>query len=271
MDVRKPGNYNAIKDEIDSVNKGVGFEIKDGKGDTKSDLKQPKQKVNPKNLFCSDHSKWTKHLINPVTDTNLTDWTFKSRRQCPKFTVDEYPKIRNKVTLHCDGKNSKLVTSNTKSTRDIQQVEFGNECLRDVIDNCCRGKHVVPNVVHYIWYADKELGYFQFISFMSALRFMKPCLVLIHGPFIPRGKYWNYFVSISPNVIHVKREKPTEIFGQKLAYPEHASDIMRIEALKGKNVRIKFDTRIFVQSTSVKMLATPANIHQEPFIPKDID
>lgn len=185
-------------------------------------------------FVCSQTSKWTNHLVNPKQTTGFKDWSFKTKTNCPRFSVDKYPTQRQKISLLCDGLYSKLITSSTTSARDIESVEFGNTCLADVIDACCKGKYVVPNVVHYIWYNDKDLGYIQFISFMSALRFMKPCLILIHGLYIPRGKYWDYFVSISPNIIHVVREKPTVIFGHKLAYEEHASDIMRIEALKRK-------------------------------------
>lgn len=173
-------------------------------------------------------------MVTPKKNTDLKNWSFKTKIECPNFSVDKYPAVRQKISLYCDGPFSKLVTSQTTSPRDITSVEFGNVCLSDVIDNCCTGKQAVPNVVHYIWYSDKDLGYFQFVSFMSALRFMKPCLILIHGMYIPRGKYWNYFVSISPNIIHVVREKPKMVFGHKLAYEEHASDIMRIEALKSK-------------------------------------
>lgn len=188
----------------------------------------------PRNTVCSSMSKWTKHVIQPKLPNNMKDWSFTRKVTCPHFTDGKFPPTREKVSLHCDGKNSKLVTSAAKSTRDIFQVEFGNTCLNDVIDNCCHGGQNVPNVVHYIWYADRELGYFQFISFMSALRFMKPCLFLLHGDYIPKGTYWDHFISISPNVIHVKREKPTSVFGHKLAFEEHASDVMRIEALMSK-------------------------------------
>ena len=68
---------------------------------------------------------------------------------------------------------------------------------------------------------------------MSVLRFMKPCLILIHGDSVPYGKYWDYFVSISPNIILVNRTLLTHIFGNTLAFKEHGADVMRIEALKG--------------------------------------
>lgn len=184
--------------------------------------------------ICSSTSIWTKHIIKPKIANDLKDWSFKRKVTCPRFIESKYPSSRQKVSLICDGKKSRFSFTTAKSPRDVYETKFGDPCLVNVIDNCCLGGQKVPNVVHYIWYADKELGFFQFLSFMSALRFMKPCLFLLHGDYIPKGKYWNHFISISPNVIHVRRKKPTSVFGQKLAYEEHASDIMRIEALISK-------------------------------------
>jgi hypothetical protein len=38
---------------------------------------------------------------------------------------------------------------------------------------------------------------------------------------------------MSPNVIHVRRERPETVFGNKLRFKEHSSDVMRLEALLG--------------------------------------
>ena len=85
-----------------------------------------------------------------------------------------------------------------------------------------------------MWHTKKTMGFIQFVSFMSALRFTKPCLFIIHGDYLPFGKYWDYFISISPNIIHVNRTRPLTVFGKKLRYQEQSSDIMRLEALMGK-------------------------------------
>ena len=127
-----------------------------------------------------------------------------------------------------------MYVTRRKSTDQIEQVQFGSQCLIDVVDACCNDNKNVPNVAHFIWYGAQELGYFQFLTFMSLLRFMQPCLILIHGNAIPHGKYWDYFKSLTPNIIHVNRTRPVKIFGHSLAHREHASDLMRIEALQRK-------------------------------------
>ena len=163
-------------------------------------------------------------------NTDWKTWDFKNTVTCPRFDITNYQTSRQKVSLNCD-KEPTILVSMATSTDGVFSVKFGDTCLEKVIDNCCKDDKRVPNVVHYVWYSKKEFGFFDFVSFMSVLRFIKPCLYLIHGNYAPFGKYWDYFVNISPNIIHVKRERPQTIFGKKLSYEEHSSDIMRIEAL----------------------------------------
>ena len=219
--------------------------------EAKRDLKEVRESNEVEQTpFCTPVSRWMDHVINIKTSTSLEFWNFETFVSCPKLDITKYPKARHKVSLQCD-EEPRLATSVTTMTSNVYEIPFGDKCLVDVIDNCCKGDSDVPNVVHFIWYSKRELGFFQFISFMSALRFMKPCLFLLHGDYLPYGKYWDYFISISPNIIHVKRTRPDTVFGKKLAFEEHASDIMRIEALKSKYAiwvsSFKFSTyRIFV-------------------------
>ena len=165
--------------------------------------------------------------------TDWKAWNFQQMVKCPQFDISRYPESRQKVSLNCE-KEPTLMLSTTRSTDDIFSVNFGDKCLERFIDRCCTGDKAVPNVVHYVWYSKKEFGFFDFVSFMSVHRFIKPCLFLVHGDELPIGKYWNYLVNISPNIIHVKREIPQIVFGKKLEFKEHSSDIMRIEAQKSK-------------------------------------
>ena len=104
------------------------------------------------------------------------------------ISFDTIPSKRQKGTLNCkNGASEGLFTSWNQSPSDIERVQFGDKCLEKVIDKCCKDDKHVPNVVHYVWYTKKELTFFNFISFMSVLRFMKPCLKLIHGDSVPYG------------------------------------------------------------------------------------
>ncbi len=183
--------------------------------------------------ICKESLQWTP-LPQGESTTSLLDWNFTHKTKCPQFSIDTYPKQRRKVSLNCNGDIPRLVESTTNSSNDIYTVNFGDKCLGKFLESCCDGIGKAPNVIHHIWYADNELKYFHFLSLMSALRFVKPCVFLIHGGYVPKGKYWDYFISIAPNVIHVYRERPTSIFGHQLKFPEHGSDVMRIEALIGK-------------------------------------
>ena len=183
---------------------------------------------------CSVFSPWNKNLIDPETSTNLSGWDFINRVKCPYIHLDTYPKRRQKATLDCGSSPPTIKYTWTTSVGDLHTVPYGDKCLEAVIDNCCTDKMAVPNVLHYIWYKKVEFSYFHFLSYMSALRFMNPCLYLIHGNYVPYGKYWNFFVSISPNIIHVKRERLLSVHGHNFSFHEHSGDVMRIEAIQSK-------------------------------------
>ena len=168
--------------------------------------------------------------------TDWEDWSFSKTVPCPVINLNAYPKPRRKVSLDCSGEKPQLVISLTNDTRDVFQVNFGDKCLEDFIEHCCRDDQPVPNVIHHVLFGNKEFGFFSFLSFMSAVRFMQPCIHLVHGDYIPSGKYWDYFISIAPNVIHVKTKPPTEVFGHKLAYPEHRADVLRIDVVNSKYI-----------------------------------
>ena len=168
----------------------------------------------------------------PASD--MTNWSFQNIIICPDFSLRDVPLERKTMSLQCDGNSARLISRRTNSSADIFTIPFRDNCLIQFIDSCCLNGRPVPNVVHYVWYSNSSMDFFHFLSFISVVRFVKPCLILIHGPFLPHGTYWDYFVHVFTNIIHVKRNHPTAVGGNKLAYPEHGSDVMRIQALDGK-------------------------------------
>ena len=106
----------------------------------------------------------------PNTETDLRDWSFRSARMCEPLDVDGVSKIRTKVSLNCDESPPTLSTTKTDQPHDVFTVEFDSTCLEAFIDGCCMDENPVPNVVHFVWFTDKELGYFNFLSLLSTVR-----------------------------------------------------------------------------------------------------
>ena len=184
--------------------------------------------------FC-DIPRYTSTSFSTDTSSDMSDWTFTKKLECPKVDFRHFSIPRNRTFFDCDANYSTVSSSYTNRTDDIFQVSFGSKCLADIIDSCCNtDKLLVPNVVHYVWCKRQKLGFFQFLSFISVLRFIKPCMILFHGDSLPYGDYWDYFVSVYPQVVHVNRSCPPGGKGHRLGFFEHASDVMRIEALMCK-------------------------------------
>lgn len=223
------GGEDSSKDKTSSVPKNIIAEFWEkhtiSAQMSTSTASKAKEDGNP----CQMYSPWS-NVLNPTT-TDLTNWNFSEKRRCPKFDIADIPTSRSKYVLDCS-RSPKIALEPARDSSDVFRVDFGDTCLLKVIKSCCSDALPVPNIVHYVWYGNQTLGYFPFLSYISVMRFMKPCLFLFHGDNLPRGPYWDYFIAFNPNVIHVRRPLITSVFGQKLKFKEHGADLMRIEAIQ---------------------------------------
>ena len=181
--------------------------------------------------MCNDKLKWKTTKILADVTSDMEYWSFDRRRHCKEINIEKVgarPK-RLKMSLNC--KTIGISLKWTNDTSDIYTTSFEDDCVEEYISSCCLGNQLVPNVVHYVWYSRGELSFVGFMSLLSVIRFINPCLIIFHGDTTPYGRYWDFIVNISPIFIHLKRDRPQTVFGQQVGFSEHSGDIMRIEAL----------------------------------------
>jgi hypothetical protein len=92
---------------------------------------------------------------------------------------------------------------------------------------------VVPNVVHFIWFAPdntKQLTFLNYISIVSAHRIQKPDLIVFHCNHLPAGQWWERLWREVPLKI-VHRDPPEYIHNQRLYHIYHQGDIAKMEIL----------------------------------------
>lgn len=183
--------------------------------------------------FCADENFWGKSDVLKPAESNFDNWSFNKSIKCPHLNISEIQHQGNgkKVHFQCSGNGAILSLVDSNNTRDIHVTSFGDTCVDNFIQNCCKGRYRVPNVVHYVWYKREQLDFVTFLSLLGVVRFIKPCLIIFHGDRVPSGHYWNFIINISPNIIHMEREPPTVIYGQQIKHKEHSGDLMRIQAL----------------------------------------
>ena len=184
--------------------------------------------------YCAMESHRHKYLLWPDSPSDLSDWEHKRQRKCPKFIISD--KLRNtrrlKYSLTCSSGKPMLQPSVTNSSNDVDVVTLNSTCLAAYTNSCCNTDNRVPNVVHYVWYFKKEMMFQTFLSIISVVRFVRPCLIIFHGEYLPYGTYWDYIIRLFPNILHVKTDRPLFIYGRKISHHEHSGDVMRIEVLK---------------------------------------
>ncbi|KAK3581709.1 hypothetical protein CHS0354_003595 [Potamilus streckersoni] len=191
-------------------------------------------------MRCSQSS-WENDVAKSFSVTNIIDWSFKTYLGCPVFQTltPKVKSMRRKLVLQCDYRKGTIQYVPTSNASDAITIPFNDlhltKCLDDLIDRLCmKNGTAVPNIVHYTWYSYKQFGYFCIFSFMTLLRCIRPCLILIHRKALRSGKYCDYFIRISPKDINVRIESPSISIYLSLMSEGHSSHAKSIEAIVGK-------------------------------------
>ncbi|CAG2222978.1 unnamed protein product [Mytilus edulis] len=166
----------------------------------------------------------------PVDNSN--NWNFNCTVPCADMPDKTNMSDRVQAHVNCKTLKPSMELINVKRMDTIQVFPEDSECLQTFVMENCYDVNPVPNLVHYMWFSKREMNFYHFVSFLSASRFLKPCLILIHGDILPFGTYWDYLLTLVSNILHVQRSPPEEVFGRNLTFIEHKSDIARIQALQ---------------------------------------
>lgn len=163
-----------------------------------------------------------------IPDTK--NWTFQCGVQCKELKLTDIPTTKVDVMASCS-KLKEGVSWSLVANRTLFHVPFKSKCLKKLISDYCSTVNAVPSIVHYVWFLKREMNFYHFLSFISALRYIKPCLLLVHGD-EPLGLYWRYIVVIANNVIHVKLDPPSTIHNKTIGLIEHKADVARLRIVQ---------------------------------------
>lgn len=213
---------------------------------------------------CSLYGEMSQHYPLAQTPSDMSDWTTSKRAECPQLNVKQERKTRLKLIFVCNKMEVFANLVHTNETNDVFQVRPDDKCLSLLVSQCCTGALPVPNVVHYVWFEKRNLSFFEFVSFMSTIRFVRPCVILIHGDSLPEGKFWDYILSIFPNIVHVERKVPNFLFGKSVKYKEHIVDAWRIKSLiKFGGIYMSTDTFLVKSIDQLRRFSCTISKHPE--------
>ncbi|XP_025085372.1 uncharacterized protein LOC112558868 [Pomacea canaliculata] len=152
------------------------------------------------------------------------------------WRVHNIPRVmRSRAVLECTFTSARIyyeeVPFNTKPA--VATLESHDPCLAHLAKStwCNDPGMRVPRLVHYVWFTRHTLPLYTFVSVLSAVHHIRPCLVLFHGDHLPEGPYWHALLQLVPNIVHVRSEKPSEIFGHVINVVEHSADVKRLQVL----------------------------------------
>ena len=94
-------------------------------------------------------------------------------------------------------------------------------------------KFVVPNLVHFIWFYDKNttFRFHMFISVLSAYKFIQPSTIVFWYSNEPSGYWWSELRKRVPDINMRYKEPPTSIYGINISKYGHKSDVASLQIL----------------------------------------
>ncbi|XP_076459348.1 uncharacterized protein LOC143292713 [Babylonia areolata] len=121
--------------------------------------------------------------------------------------------------------------------RDLHYAELGKEadCSdmdmdTDEVASAQEKESSIPFIVHYVWFNKAEFSFRMYLSFLSTVHVAKARRVFIHCDKQLGGHYWQE-VSSHPLVTVVYREMPHYIYGRRVLYIQHFSDVVRADVM----------------------------------------
>ncbi|XP_076448484.1 uncharacterized protein LOC143285143 [Babylonia areolata] len=141
---------------------------------------------------------------------------------------------RLRARLVCEPTSVRMVFEWVSVATPPAAYGFEDPCLARAVRALCfqDGQDLIPNLSHHVLFGGHEIRSYTFIGILSSVRFLQPCMVMIHADVLPVGSFWDTLVRLIPHLIHVQRSAPSVIFGHPVKVIQHSSDIARLEAVK---------------------------------------
>ncbi|XP_071087528.1 uncharacterized protein [Haliotis cracherodii] len=170
-----------------------------------------------------------RHVCSPclMERTNTT----RNRRHCGNVLVKPSVSNNKRFEIKCENNESLSVLGDMPEDTSSFMLTFKDPCLKQYVTQHCYDQKKVPRIVHYVWFTKHAMDVYSFLSVLSASKFLNPCVIMFHADFLPFGPYWKNLMMNVKNIVFVRRQAPERIFGRRLGYIQHKSDIARIEAL----------------------------------------
>ena len=94
----------------------------------------------------------------------------------------------------------------------------------------------VPNIVHLISFGDKQpFVFYNYVLYKSIAKYIKPHVIVLWADTLPaeNNTWWQKTLQQVPNIYFIYTKPYDVIAGQKIHFIEHASDLLRLEILRG--------------------------------------
>ena len=201
------------------------------------------KRLNKKNFWLAfDNANRVSILMSNSQNKNLQNLKINLKMGQATYLSDKFPSH-----LKCQSVNSDLNVKNSTFycahmpgfyPRNIMRLnntfgEYSRRVLYDSQEIVSPRKLMsgtIPKIIHLVWFRRKEMSFMMYLSLKSTLTIIQPEKIYIHGDNQLYGKYLDEF-SNNSRIVWVIREEPTHIFGHRIMFTQHKSDIVRADVL----------------------------------------
>ncbi|XP_062569678.1 uncharacterized protein LOC134231727 [Saccostrea cucullata] len=180
-------------------------------------------------IFAKEKDKSLRELVRMKRKQDLSPNSFNDTVVCEIIPKGKVLNIPEDIEC-CEISNIHpvdIMYSNTTLAARARQVFYGDSAI---VKDTPKLPGKIPKIVHLVWYREKEMDFMMYLSLRSVMTILKPEKVFIHGDNLLHGKYFDKFKR-DPRLHTVYREVPDTIFGHKVLYTQHKSDIIRADVL----------------------------------------
>ena len=140
--------------------------------------------------------------------------------------------------LHCLISKKACLETIAHTTGNTPHLLSYHQPVRPGGENPTTGNNfTVPNIVHYISFGKEQpFVFYNYISYLSVHKYIHPCIILLWADAIPTGAFWDRTLAEVANIYYIPTFPDKEIAGKPLHSIHHASDLLRLHILRGKQV-----------------------------------
>ena len=158
-----------------------------------------------------------------------------------RFNICEIFSVLKSVDPTVESLKSSLFCDMWAHTSDMacRRFFYQNDLLEKGMCKRSTSDRVVPKIVYYVIFGTYVFKFWEYVSVVSARKFIQPTAIYVIADEHPRGYWWKRVLSDVTGVRFIYRQRP-KIGNATVKWKHHLSDLVRLQMLLGLFQYLRF-------------------------------